>query len=136
MLLDLVLEQPMPYIVKLEFSGGVKAVCRLGDEAELEKLVKKSPFTSEANRWGEEIYFDLPVKLRLKGEKTLMEVGEVAYWPEGNSLCLFFGPTPVSKDERPVAYSDVKPLGRVVEGLEDLKKVKDGEEVKVEIRKE
>lgn len=125
----------MPYRVELEFSGGVRAVCVLDDVDELEKLVEKSPFKSEANRWGEEIYFELPVKLRLKGERTLMEVGEVAYWPEGNSLCLFFGPTPMSKGDKPVAYSDVKPLGRVVEGLENLGKVKDGEEITIKVTK-
>jgi len=126
----------MPYTARLRFSGGVTVVCRLIDDPELEKLVEKSPFSSEAERWGDEVYFELPVKLRLRGEKTLMEVGEVAYWPEGNSLCLFFGPTPVSKDDRPVAYSDVKPLGRVVEGLESLKEVRDGEGVRVEIEKD
>ncbi|HDD66871.1 MAG TPA: hypothetical protein ENG52_04530 [Nitrososphaeria archaeon] len=126
----------MPYTARLRFSGGVTVVCRLIDDLELEKLVEKSPFSSEAERWGDEVYFELPVKLRLRGEKTLMEVGEVAYWPEGNSLCLFFGPTPVSKDDRPVAYSDVKPLGRVVEGLESLKEVRDGEGVRVEIEKD
>ena len=126
----------MPYTARLRFSGGVTVVCRLIDDPELEKLVEKSPFSSEAERWGDEVYFELPVKLRLRGEKRLMEVGEVAYWPEGNSLCLFFGPTPVSKDDRPVAYSDVKPLGRVVEGLESLKEVRDGEGVRVEIEKD
>ena len=126
----------MPYTARLRFSGGVTVVCRLIDDPELEKLAEKSPFSSEAERWGDEVYFELPVKLRLRSEKTLMEVGEVAYWPEGNSLCLFFGPTPVSKDDRPVAYSDVKPLGRVVEGLESLKRVRDGEEVRVEIEKD
>ena len=113
----------------------MRAVCVLDDVDELEKLVKNSPFKSEANRWGEEIYFELPVKLRLKGERTLMEVGEVAYWPEGNSLCLFFGPTPMSKGDKPVAYSDVKPLGRVVEGLENLGKVKGGEEITIKVTK-
>ena len=126
----------MPYTARLRFSGGVTVVCKLVDDPELEKLAKKSPFSSEAERWGDEVYFRLPVKLRLRGERTLMEVGEVAYWPEGNSLCLFFGPTPASRDDRPVAYSDVKPLGRVVEGLESLRKVKDGEEVRVEIEKD
>lgn len=126
----------MPYRLRLEFSGGVRAVCELEDSPELEKLLRESPFTAEANRWGDEIYFDLPVKLRFKGERTLMEVGEVAYWPEGNSLCLFFGPTPISKGDKPVAYSKVKPLGRVVEGLKDLRKVKDGEEIRAEITRE
>lgn len=126
----------MPYKVRLEFSGGVKAVCELEDDPEFEKLLEKSPFKAEANRWGDEIYFDLPTKLRLRGERTQMEIGEVAYWPEGNALCLFFGPTPISKGDEPVAYSKVKPLGRVVEGLEDLKKVGDGEEVTVAITRE
>ncbi|MCX8187492.1 MAG: cyclophilin-like fold protein [Nitrososphaeria archaeon] len=125
----------MPYRVDLEFDGGVKAACLLDEIPELEKLVGKSPFKGKANRWGDEIYFELPVKLQLRGERTLMEVGEVAYWPEGNSLCLFFGPTPVSRGDKPVAYSDVKPLGRVIEGLENLKKVKDGEGITVKMRK-
>lgn len=123
----------MPYKVRLSFSGGVEAVCELKDNSELEKLLRKSPFIAEASRWGDEIYFDLPVKLKLEGERTLMEVGEVAYWPEGNSLCLFFGPTPISKGDKPIAYSEVKPLGKIVKGLDDLRKVKDGEEVRVEI---
>lgn len=125
----------MPYRVELEFGGGVKASCLLEDIPELEKLVESSPFRSEANKWGEEIYFELPVRLRLKGERTLMEVGEVAYWPEGNSLCLFFGPTPISKSGKPVAYSAVKPLGKIIEGLRDLRNVRDGEEIIVNVKK-
>ncbi len=125
----------MPYQVTLEFKGGVKVICELIEDPELEGLLQYSPFESEAERWGDEIYFELPVKLRFKGEKTLMEIGEIAYWPEGNSFCIFFGPTPLSRSEKPVAYSDVKPLGKVINGLNDLRKVKDGETVKVEIEK-
>ena len=122
-------------MVSLDFSSGVRVVCELVDEPELEKLLRGSPFETEAERWGDEVYFKLPVKLELNGERTVMEVGEVAYWPNGNCLCIFFGPTPMSKDERPVAYSKVKPLGRVVEGLIRLKEVSDGELVKVSIEK-
>lgn len=126
----------MPILVRFEFGGGVKAAAMLEDNPELEKLLESSPFSSEAERWGDEIYFELPVKLDLKGERTEMEVGEVAYWPPGNALCLFFGPTPISKGDKPVAYSPVKPLGKIIEGLMDLRKVKDGEEVRVEVRRE
>jgi len=125
----------MPYIVSLDFSSGVRVVCELVDEPELERLLESSPFETEAERWGDEVYFELPVKLGLRGERTLMEVGEVAYWPDGNCLCIFFGPTPISKDERPVAYSQVKPLGRVVEGLNRLKEVSDGELIRVSVEK-
>jgi hypothetical protein len=125
----------MPYIVSLDFSSGVRVVCELVDEPELEKLLKSSPFEAEVERWGDEVYFELPVKLALKGERTLMEVGEVAYWPDGNCLCIFFGPTPMSRGEQPVAYSKVKPLGRVVEGLSRLKDVSDEELVRVSLEK-
>ncbi|MEM3922074.1 MAG: cyclophilin-like fold protein [Nitrososphaerota archaeon] len=125
----------MPYVIMLNFSSGVKVMCELIDEPELEKIIEFSPFRTEVERWGDEIYFELPVRLKLKGDKTLMEIGEVAYWPEGNSLCIFFGPTPISRDERPVAYSKVKPLGVVVEGIERLKKVNSGELVEVSLRR-
>jgi len=125
----------MPYRVEFEFSGGVKAEGALRDIAELEKLAEESPFTSKVNLWGEEIYFDLPIELDLQGERTEMEIGEIAYWPEGNSLCIFFGKTPASKDDKPVAYSDVKPLGKITKGLEDLKKVRSREKVTVKLEK-
>jgi hypothetical protein len=125
----------MPYIVSLDFSSGVRVICELVDEPELEKLLENSSFEAKAERWGDEVYFELPVKLELKGERTLMEVGEVAYWPDGNCLCIFFGPTPMSRDEQPVAYSKVKPLGRVIEGLSHLKDVSNEELVRVSVKR-
>ncbi|MCC6023848.1 MAG: hypothetical protein LZ166_05600 [Thaumarchaeota archaeon] len=125
----------MPYIVSLDFSSGVRVICELVDEPELEKLLENSSFEAKAERWGDEVYFELPVKLELKGERTLMEVGEVAYWPDGNCLCIFFGPTPMSRDEQPVAYSKVKPLGRVIEGLSRLKDVSNEELVRVSVKR-
>jgi hypothetical protein len=125
----------MPYIVSLDFSSGVRVICELVDEPELEKLLENSSFEAKAERWGDEVYFELPVKLELKGERTLMEVGEVAYWPDGNCLCIFFGPTPMSRNEQPVAYSKVKPLGRVIEGLNRLKDVSNEELVRVSVKR-
>ena len=125
----------MTYRIVFEFSGGVRSEGVLEDLAELETLAKSSPFTSKVNLWGEEIYFELPIGLKLRGERALMEIGEIAYWPEGNSLCIFFGRTPASRDDRPVAYSDVKPLGKIIRGLEPLKNVKSGEGVSAKIEK-
>jgi hypothetical protein len=48
----------------------------------------------------------------------VVEVGDVAYWPDGEALCLFFEATPASSDERPRAASAVNVIGHVVEGLE------------------
>jgi len=118
--------------VRFRFSGGVEAVGVIEGEEVAEELLKNSPFESTANRWGDEIYFELPFDLRLSGERVVMRIGEIAYWPEGKSLCIFFGPTPVSRRGEPRAISKVKPLGEIVEGLDDLKRVKQGETVRVE----
>jgi hypothetical protein len=73
-----------------------------------------TPFEAYTNAWGEEIYFEIPVKVKLEGGRRVLQPGEVAYWPEGQALCVFYGPTPVSKGEEPEAVSDVSPVGRLV----------------------
>lgn len=83
------------------------------------------PFEAYVNVWGEEIYFEIPVDMSIENGRTQMKVGEVAYWPTGNALCLFFGPTPVSKDGTPTAVSDVSPVGMVVGNSNDLKEIGD-----------
>ena len=70
--------------------------------------------------------------MQLENGRKEMEVGEVAYWPQGKAFCLFFGPTPVSKGERPEAFSPVTPLGRVVGDVETLKWLGDRTRVRLE----
>jgi len=91
------------------------------------------PIESYVNTWGDEIYFSTPVKLGEENSQEVVEKGDVAYWPPGRSICLFFGPTPVSRtpDEiRPA--SPVNVFGRIIGDLEKLKRVRDGEKVRVE----
>jgi hypothetical protein len=40
---------------------------------------------------------------------------DVAYWPEGNVLCLFYGPTPISKNGKILAYSPVNIISKIVD---------------------
>ena len=61
-----------------------------------------------------------------------MTPGEIAYWPEGQALCIFFGPTPVGKGDKPVAISDVTPIGKVDGPIEILESV--GDRTKVTVR--
>lgn len=76
------------------------------------------PVTVDMTRWGDgEYYGALPVAIA-SGEKRrdVFEVGEVALWPEGNALCIFFGPTPVSRGSEPRMASPGIALGRVRQG--------------------
>ncbi|MEM3012497.1 MAG: cyclophilin-like fold protein [Candidatus Hadarchaeales archaeon] len=97
-----------------------------------EALWKALPFEGTARRWGEEVYFEIPVEVGEEKGRREVEVGEVAYWPEGRCLCLFFGPTPASKDEKPVAYSPVNVVGRVRGDPKVLGRIRTGEKLRVE----
>ena len=75
-------------------------------------ILKALPLASTVQRWGDEIYFDVPVKLA-NTEPTLdVKVGDIAYWPDGPCLCIFFGKTPASKADEPRPASDVTIIGR------------------------
>lgn len=85
------------------------------------------PIKGNANVWGEEIYFEIPLKLPLAVDAVEeVEIGTLAYWPTGNALCIFFGPTPVSTGSKPRAYSPVNVFGHIVEDATVLKNVPDG----------
>jgi hypothetical protein len=82
------------------------------------------PIESQVNTWGEEIYFEVPVDMPQEADaREILSVGELGYWPAGKAFCIFFGPTPVSTDERPRAYSPVNILGRVLGGTQALKSI-------------
>ena len=91
------------------------------------------PLSGEAARWGDELYFSTPVAVPAEDARAAVPVGAVAYWPQGNALCLFWGPTPASEGDEPRAASPVN----VVASLDDvapLEAVRDGASVTVEAR--
>ena len=92
------------------------------------------PFQENVNCWGDEIYFGFPVKTELEAAaKAEVEVGDLAYWPNMPAFCIFFGPTPVSTGNSPVAASPVNVFGKLsLLDPETLRRVADGERVSVE----
>ncbi len=101
-----------------------------------EAIVKAAPFESYAMLWGDEVYFKTPAKVGEEESQPTVELGDVAYWPPGNALCLFFGPTPVSAPGEIRPASPVNVIGKIVKGLEVLRKVEEGEKVRVEVLEE
>ncbi|WP_338738605.1 cyclophilin-like fold protein [Haloplanus salilacus] len=74
------------------------------------------PLSGEATRWGDELYFRIPVDVDAEEPRATVEPGTIAYWPRGSALCLFWGPTPASTGSELTAASPVN----VVAQLEDL----------------
>lgn len=91
------------------------------------------PLSGDATRWGDELYFRVPVEAGAENAREVVEAGTVAYWPQGPALCLFWGPTPASTDEQPRAASPVNVLARV-EDVGPLAGVEGGARVRVEQR--
>jgi hypothetical protein len=109
---------------------------RLDDSATAEAISEALPLEGTASRWGDEIYFTIPVQLPEAADaRQDMEVGELGYWPVGAAFCIFFGPTPVSTGSAPRAYSNVNAFGRIVADEATVKatlsRVRDGDRVRV-----
>ena len=90
------------------------------------------PITGDSNVWGDEIYFSIPLHLeQAPDSRQEVEVGDLGYWPSGHAFCIFFGPTPVSMNELPRAYSPVNVFGKITGDASVLKKVQNGEIIKI-----
>jgi len=113
-------------------TGPIEAVATSENPRTAEAIWKALPIKGKANRWGDEIYFSIPVDLKEEKARAEVEVGSVAYWPPGKALCIFFGPTPVSKHGEPRAYSPVNVFAKIVGDSTVFKKVEDNNEVLLE----
>ena len=89
------------------------------------------PIEASANRWGEEIYFSIPVASNPADTTLDLELGAIAFWPPGSAFCIFFGATPASTSDKPVPASGVAIVGKIISEIEPLKSVSDGAAVQV-----
>ena len=60
--------------------------------------------------------------MRMSGEKRsiltnplFLNLNDVAYWPSGKAICLFFGPTPIGKKGEIKPYSPVNVVGKITD---------------------
>jgi hypothetical protein len=94
---------------------------------------KLLPIESVVSTWGEEIYFNIPLRKGLEPDaRREVAIGELGYWPEGPAFCIFFGRTPASTSAEPRAYSPVNVFGRILENPVVLKDVKDNAAIRVD----
>lgn len=105
-------------------------------ETETGKAIWKAlPIESTVNTWGDEIYFTIPVDVEQEPmARDVLQLGELAYWPPGTALCIFFGRTPASRgpDEiRAASAVNVCGILRAVP-VKDLRAVRSGSSVRIE----
>lgn len=119
---------PMKIIVK---DMGLDA--ELFDTKTAQAIADALPIETMPNEWGDEFYFEIPVKMPLDDTATTkVKVGDIGYWPPGNALAIFFGPTPMSRGTEPVPASEVNLVGKITGDATVLKKAKGATKIRIE----
>jgi hypothetical protein len=94
----------------------------------VETIVQKLPIEGRTSLWKDaEVYFNVPIKVGSEKPSKEVRRGTIAYWPLGSAICIFY------KDLVP--YSAVNVIGRIIEGIEIFKQVKNGLRIRIELIK-
>jgi len=113
--------------------GKVAVKAELGDTSLAESIAGKLPIETMTNEWGDEFYFGIPVRSGLdETATTKVKIGDIGYWPPGNAMAIFFGPTPMSSGADPVPASDVCLIGRITEDATLLRKARGARNIRIE----
>jgi len=90
-------------------------------------FIEKLPFTVDLNVWGDEIYTsESPITQPVENAKSLVQLNDVAYWPTGKAICLFYGFTPIGKPDEITPTSPVNILGKIISPDKYVLNIADG----------
>jgi hypothetical protein len=119
--------------IRIAWKGG-EVIANLRETPSVKQLVAALPCEAEACTWGEEVYFELPVKMVPEADaQQVVDPGTVCFWVEGSALALPFGPTPVSKGTECRLVTRCNVLGKIEGDARQLAKVKEGTAIRVEL---
>jgi hypothetical protein len=93
---------------------------------------EKLPFEARAHRWGDEVYFSIPVKIEPENAQETVDVGDIGYWPPGRGFCIFFGPTPISRGGEIRPADPVNVFGKVIGDPKIFRNVREGDRIRIE----
>ena len=118
--------------IKIKFSNNF-IIVELNNSDTAKKIYASCPIKSTTNKWGNEIYFETAIKVKKdKTAKDIINLGEIAYWVEGTSIAIGFGPTPISKADEIRLVTKANIFGKTKSNLSSLGMVNSGEIVIVE----
>ena len=112
-------------------AGSILVTAELNETRTAEAVWQALPITGKANRWGEEIYFSIPVSLEEENAREVVSAGDLGYWPPGTAFCIFFGPTPMSRGQEIRPASPVNVFGKIIGDAKVLRRVTSGTEITI-----
>ena len=103
-------------------AGDVDMTATLNESTSADTLWEVLPVESAASRWGDEVYFEIPMHVDEEDAQAEVPGGTIAFWPQGDCFCIFFGQKP---------YSPVNVLGALDGDAERFAAVQDGQRVRL-----
>ena len=117
--------------VRFDF-GAVTLDAELPDTPTARAVAAALPISSSALTWGEEVYFEVPVKVGTETDARAVVIpGEIAYWPEGHCIALGFGRTPISRGDETRLASPCNIFAKALGDVKTLGAVRGGTKVEV-----
>ena len=117
-LIDVELQNSFIITLELDETNSPKTV---------KQFVKNLPFSLTLNVWGDEIYTsESPIDVPEENSRSPVNLNDVAYWPTGKAICLFFGPTPIGKKGEITPASPVNVIGKIISPDKSVLKIADG----------
>jgi hypothetical protein len=114
-------------------AGTVTCMATLASSATARAIWDGLPLEARAHRWGDELYFSVPLDApEDAGARAEVRVGDVAFWPPGNAICIFWGPTPASNGSEPRAASPVSVFAHIADGAANFAPIPSGTVVRIE----
>jgi len=108
----------MKYAVQVKIPNLSLVILELDDTNSpktVNEFIEKLPFTVDLNVWGDEIYTSKsPITQSEENAKSPVQLNDVAYWPTGKAICLFYGSTPIGKPGEITPASPVNILGKII----------------------
>ena len=114
--------------------GSLALEAELLDTPTAKAVAAKLPYEAQAMTWGEEVYFDAPVQVeREAGARAVVTPGEIALWPDGPSIAIGFGRTPVSRGDECRLASPSNIFANATSDVKALKQVRAGAKIRISL---